>query len=123
MSPSGDVKFAKPYSPQQRRHLRRRVLLHRRQRVSVDVERDVGLCMPEPLRDHLDGNARLQCQGRARVTKAVRGACTSSDNPQRHTNETMVLGVKQPGKPFAAQLKRAPGDGVGPKAAMRHGLA
>ena len=61
----------KPDSPQERRHLRRSVLLHRRQRVSVDVVRDVGLCVAEPLRDDLHRNARLQCQGRARVSKSV----------------------------------------------------
>ena len=58
-------------SPQQRRHLRRRVPLHRRERVRVDVVRDVGLRVPEPLRNDLHENARLQCQGRARVTKTV----------------------------------------------------
>ncbi len=53
-------------SLQLRADLRRRVLLHRRQRVSVDVVRDVGLCVAEPLRNDFHGNAHLQCQGRAR---------------------------------------------------------
>ena len=40
--------------------------------MSVDVVRDVGLCVAEPLCNDLHRNARrLQCQGRARVTKAV----------------------------------------------------
>ena len=38
-------------SPQQGTELYRRVLLHRRQSVSVDVVRDVGLCVAEPLRN------------------------------------------------------------------------
>ena len=58
-------------SPQQGTELRRRVLLHRGQGMSVDVVRDVGLRVAEPLRNDLDRNTGLQCQGRARVPHSV----------------------------------------------------
>ena len=44
---------------EQRRHLRRRVLLHRRDRVRVDVERHLGRAVTEPLRHHLHVDAGL----------------------------------------------------------------
>ena len=39
--------------------------------MSVDVVRDVGLRVAEPLRNDLDRNTGLQCQGRARVPHSV----------------------------------------------------
>ena len=86
MSPSGDVKFAKPDSPQQRCHLGRRVLLHRRKRVSVDVVRDVGLCVAEPLRYDLHKERRFQCQGRARVTEMGAFLSSKSFLQNRYSN-------------------------------------
>ena len=59
------------WSPQQRRHLRRRVLLHRWQRVSVDVVRDVGLCVAEPLRNDLHGNASVERERHAGMREPV----------------------------------------------------
>ena len=73
-------------SPQQRGHLRGRVLLHRWQGVSVDVVRDVGLCVAEMLRHDLHGNARLECQGRARVTEMRAFLSAKSFLQNRYSN-------------------------------------
>ncbi len=52
----------------------------------VDVVRDVGLCVAEPLRNDFHRNARLECQGRARVTEMGAFLSAKSFLQNRYSN-------------------------------------
>ena len=56
---------------QHRRQPRRRVLLHRRQGVGIDRERDLDLLVTEPPLDDVRRNAGLQQQRRARMSQPM----------------------------------------------------